>query len=237
MDSEPTDLLNQLWVIIPAYNESTRIKKVLNNLKQNGFRNVVVIDDGSTDNTKEVAKSIPGIYLVSHSINMGAGAATKTGLDFAKQKNAEYAITIDADGQHSPTDIFKLLKYAKKYDLVIGSRMIGKNLKNMPKTRILFNKIGSLVTFLYYRVYVHDSQSGFKLFSKKAINNIQITFNGFEFCSEMIGEIKRNDLTFKEVPIRIIYSKDTLEKEHGQSFLKGVKMVIKMTIKKILLGE
>jgi len=218
-------------IIIPAYNEGTRITKVLTKLKKQGYEDVVVIDDGSKDNTSKVSKKA-GVKVLRHVVNLGAGAATKTGLAYARINNYDYAVLIDADGQHAPEEVSKLLKQAPKYDVVIGSRLIGTETKNMPLIRRFLNKGGSIVTKILFGLYVRDSQSGFKVLNKKAINKIKLTFNGFEFCSEIIGEIKRNKLSFKEIPIKVIYTEESLAK--GQTFFNGIKMIIKILSKKLV---
>ncbi|MFT4312257.1 MAG: glycosyltransferase family 2 protein [Candidatus Woesearchaeota archaeon] len=209
-------------VVIPAYNEAKNIKSVIKQVKQH-IQTVLVIDDASTDNTSKVAKAA-GATVITQQTNQGAGAATRTGLKKALELGATHIITLDADGQHNPNDIPKLLRFAKKYDVVIGSRMI--NPKGMPLSRKFFNKAGSLITWLLYGIYVKDSQTGFKLFSHHAARKMKITFNRYEFCSEILYRIRKNKLTFKEVPIQVIYTKESLAK--GQNFFNGVKMVWRM---------
>lgn len=216
--------MKDVCVIIPAYNEETKIAEVVKAVRKNKFQ-VIVIDDSSTDNTAKVAKKAKAT-VISHKRNQGAGAATRTGIKAALKTKAEYIVTIDADGQHNPKEISRLLKYASRYDVIIGSRMIKP--KGMPISRKIFNWGGSIITYLLYGIYVKDSQSGFKIFNAKAAKAIDITENRYEFCSEMLYEIKRNKLTYKEVPISVIYTKYSLEKRHGQSFINGLQMIGRM---------
>ncbi len=138
----------KIYIILPAYCEGQVIKKVITSIKENGYKDIIVIDDGSHDNTYDEAFST-GVITLKHTINRGKGAATQTGLDAAKLLDADIVVTMDSDGQHDPKDIKSLLKpiLEDKADVVIGSRMI--NNKEMPKSRILMNNIGNLVTYIW----------------------------------------------------------------------------------------
>ena len=213
-------------IAMPAYNEAKVIAKVLSDTKKEGYKDILVVDDHSTDNTYNIAKK-SGVKVLKHKINRGAGAATATIIEYAKINNYDYLVIMDSDGQHSPKDIKKLLTAAKSKDVVIGSRMI--NPKGMPLERKIANKIGSIVTGVVLGLFVKDSQSGFKVLNQKAMSKIKITFDGYEFSSEMIGEIKRNNLTYTEVPIKVIYTDHSISK--GQTIINGFKMVIKFILK------
>jgi glycosyltransferase involved in cell wall biosynthesis len=221
----------KILIGMPAYNEAKVIGKVIENIKKNGFENILVVDDCSADNTSLIAKKNKAIVL-RHPINRGAGAATGTIIEYAKREKYDLLVLIDADGQHSPKEIKKLLKESNKYDVVIGSRLIGSDLSEMPISRRILNFGGSLITYFVFGTFVKDSQSGFKVLNKKAIENIQITFDRYEFCSEIIGEIHKNKLTFKEIPIKVIYTEHSLGKEtHGQSFFNSFKMIIRLIMR------
>jgi glycosyltransferase involved in cell wall biosynthesis len=216
-------------IILPAYNESNVISLVISDINKEGFKNILVVDDCSSDNTKSIAEQA-GAIVLRHPINRGAGAATATGIEYAKRNNFEKIILMDSDGQHSSKDIKKLLAELDNFDVVIGSRMIG-NLESMPVQRKLANKVGSLVTLFFFGKFVHDSQSGFKAFNRCAIDCIKITFDRYEFCSEIVGEISRHSLTVKEVPIKVLYSEHSMSKGHGQSIGNGFKMIIKFLMR------
>ncbi len=220
---------SDVLIVLPAYNESKVIGNLINDLKKEVNYDILVVDDGSKDNTFDILKKIKGIKVIKHIFNRGAGAATYTGIKFARNKGYDYVILMDSDGQHSPKDIKKLMKYSSKYDIIIGSRMISNNLKNMPIQRRIANLVGSLLTWFFFRKFVWDSQSGFKILNKKAIKRIEINFDRYEFCSEIIGEIYSKNLSVKEVPIEVIYS--THSKSKGQSISNGFKMIIKFIVK------
>lgn len=217
---------SDFYIVIPAFNESKVISSVISDVKKEGFKKIIVVDDCSADNTSSISE-LAGAIVARHEVNRGAGAATKTGLDLAKSLGAKFVVTIDADGQHDPSDISRLIPFTQKYDVVIGSRMI--NSKGMPLIRQIYNSIGSMITFILYGIYVKDSQTGFKIFNQKALSKIKIIFDRYEFCSEVLHEISKNNLTYKEVPIKVIYTEYSLSK--GQSFSNGVKMVLKMMMR------
>ena len=225
----------KLLVIVPAYNEDTVIENTLRQINKeiklikNLKTDLLVVNDGSKDNTKMLSKK--HAIVLSHLVNMGSGAATRTGLKYARNNNYKYALTIDADGQHSPKDMLKIINHLIKTndDLVIGSRLI--NSKGMPINRVLGNNILNLVTRILLGVRVTDSQSGLKGFSKKAIDTIEIKTNGYEFCAEIIWKAKKNNLIISEVPIKAIYTE--YSKAKGQSNINALRIIKSIIVQKI----
>lgn len=225
--------MHKTYIILPAYSESKVIKEVIASIKKEGYNNIIVVDDGSSDNTYQEAKST-GVITLSHPINRGKGAATQTGIDAAKLLNADIIVTMDSDGQHDPKDIKKLIKpiLENKADVVIGSRML--NTKDMPSSRILMNKIANIVTYIFFGIMVSDSQSGLRAYSKKAYNSVYTYMDRYEFESEMLGQIKSANLKIKEVPIKVIYTDYSRSKyKHmnrfsAQGLTNGIKMVIRL---------
>lgn len=213
----------KLAIVIPAFNEEQSIKDVLLSLpkKIKGINKIIsiVVDDGSEDQTYDIAKDF-STYTVNHMVNLGVGAATTTGIEVAKKLNADLVVTIDADGQHNPKDIEKILQpiLNKKSDVVIGTRML--NVKGMPLLKIFGNWTMNVMTLLIFHKWSTDSQSGMKAFNKKALSKMLFHSMGYEICSEIIGEVKRNKLKLKEIPIEVIYS--DYSKMKGQSFINAV---------------
>ena len=219
----------KILVVLPAYNEAKVIGPVIKEIIKEGYKDVLVIDDGSKDKTGEVARNA-GAIVLRHVLNRkGPGAPTFTGITYAKRAGYDFVVLMDSDGQHCAKDISRLMKYAPKYDVVIGSRMI--NPKGMPYVRRFLNFGGSLATWFTFGLFVWDSQSGFKILNKKALNKIDITYDTYEFCSEMIGEIHRHKLTHIEIPIKVIYTEHSMSRGRGQSFKNGIKMLWKFVIK------
>ncbi len=226
--------MTHLSIIIPVYNEGTVIRKVINGLpnKIKGIDKITVlaVNDGSTDNSAEEIKKTSAI-LISHPLNMGAGSATVTGISAAKILKADVAVTIDGDGQHHPSDIAKVIQpiLQHKADIVIGTRL--KKSKGMPSIKKFGNWGLNIITFALSRIWTSDSQSGFKAFSRNAISKLDIGSLGYEFCSEVLIEAKRQKLKLTEVPIRVIYT--DYSKRKGQSIFNGTNIVIKLIIRKI----
>lgn len=214
-------------IIIPAYNEAKVIKDVYTKISRESAKlknvdlDIVIVNDGSSDNTEQVVKTIAA--TLNHYVNMGSGAATRTGLTYACREEYDFAVTIDADGQHSPKDLINVINKLVNddYDLVIGSRLL--NTEGMPVIRVFGNKVLNLATRIILGVSVTDSQSGLKAFSRDAIEKIEIRSNGFEFCSEIVWRAKQQDLKITEIPIQAIYTDYSRAK--GQSNINALRII------------
>ena len=223
-------------IVIPAYNEAEVISDVIGGIKSGMNKQklnyeVVVVDDGSSDNTAKLCRK-EKVTVISHILNSGSGSATATGLSYAQQRGFDIAVTMDADGQHDPDDAIRGIKimYESKADLLIGSRLI--NSQGMGKTKIIGNKGLSLFTFMIFGVKVTDSQSGLRIFSKKALGELRWKSSGYEFCSEMIWRAKQLKLGIDEYPITAIYTE--YSKSRGQNNWNGVN-IIKSLVKQRLM--
>lgn len=221
------------YIVLPTYNEGKVIKNTIRDIKREGYKNIILVDDGSTDKTYTQAMS-EKIILIQHPINRGKGAATQTGIDAAKLLNADIIVTMDSDGQHNPKDIKAVIEpiINKQADVVIGSRFVNKS-KQMPKSRKIMNKVGNIITYIFFGAMSSDSQSGFRAYSNKAANSVYSYMDRYEFESEMLGHIKAAKLKIVEVPIEVIYTDYSLnkykgEKVTGQGLLNGFKMVIRL---------
>ncbi|MGK2848754.1 MAG: glycosyltransferase family 2 protein [Minisyncoccota bacterium] len=218
-----------MWIIIPAYNEGRVIRTVIDEIRLFGYQNIIVVDDGSTDDTEEIAKQISGVVVLKHLINRGKGAAVKTGIEAAKKLGASTVITLDGDGQHDPSDISAMLTLIHTgYDVVLGSRL--KNTYGMPRYKILHNHIGNIFVWMLYGLWVTDSQSGFRAYSTKALRMIDTKTDRYEYDSEIIREIRYHKLTFAEVPIQVRYTAYSLGKKQKMNSWNGFKTLIKMIL-------
>lgn len=219
----------KIYVVIPAFNEAMVINDVINEIRSAGYENIIVIDDGSRDNTHKEASGHTGVIALKHFLNRGKGAAAKTGIEAAKLLGADVVITIDGDGQHNPSDIKKMLKMIDAgYDVVLGSRL--KNPKGMPKYKILHNQIGNFCVWAIYGLWVTDSQSGFRAYSKKAMSKIETKTDRYEYDSEVIREIYKNKLKYTEIPIEVRYTEYSMSKNHKMNLKNGIKTLAKMII-------
>jgi UDP-N-acetylglucosamine---dolichyl-phosphate N-acetylglucosaminyltransferase len=224
--------MNKIFIVIPAYNEESVIQEVIAGIKNEGYDNIIIVDDGSKDNTfqkiKEIQKKIQGVVTLRHKINRGKGAATKTGIEAAKLMGADIIATMDGDDQHDPRDISKLIEpiIAKTSDVVLGNRL--KNPQGMPYRRRFQNSIANLMTWYIFGLWVSDSQSGFRAYSRKAAEAIKTRYDKYEYESEVIREIHLKRLKYSEVPIAVRYTKYSINKSHGQNLWNGIKTLQKM---------
>lgn len=221
-----------LLIAIPAYNEEFFLGKVIKSIPQKikGIKKIdtVVIDDGSEDKTKEVAEK-SGAMVVRHLINRGLGGALATAFALAKKNDYDLLITLDADGQHQPKDISLFVNSIKMggNDAVIGSRWLSRS--DAPFSRILINKIANFFTFFLCGIYSTDSQSGYRAFSRNAIQKINLHTSGMEVSSEIFSEIYKNKLKYSEVPIKAIYTK--YSKAKGQRLFDAPDVLIRLVIR------
>jgi glycosyltransferase involved in cell wall biosynthesis len=228
----------KLLVILPAFNEEKVIGPVLVRLKKEIKRlekkfklksKLIIVDDGSTDKTYQIAKK-QKVSVLRHILNRGLGGALMTGFHYARKTKADIALTMDSDGQHDPQDIKKLILPIIKgqADVVIGSRTLSKNGKMPPDRKILV--FGSnILTFLLFGIITSDSQSGFRALNKKALSLIRLQTQRMEVSSEIFAEIKKNRLGLKEVPIKVIYTDYSRKK--GQSNLNSLQILLKLILK------
>lgn len=219
----------KLAIIIPAYNEEKTIGEVLKSIPRRFFKiskvEIVVVSDGSSDQTVEIAKKAR-VKVIEHDLNRGLGGALGTGFAYAKRENFDCLLTFDSDGQHDPNDIWPVLKpiIQKKADVVIGSRL--KNHEGMPWYRIIGIWGLNLITLFFFWVWTTDSQSGLRAFNRKAISEIDLQSNRMEVSSEFFNEISRKNLKKVEVPISSIYTEYSLTK--GQKNINVFRIISKL---------
>lgn len=216
-----------VFIVIPAYNEESVIAGVIHDIRRAGYENILVVDDGSKDATYEKAKEA-GVIALRHRLNRGKGAATKTGIEAAKLENADIIVTMDGDGQHNPEDIARLIEPIKKNhcDVVLGTRL--KNPEGMPTYKIVHNWIGNAIVWYLYGLWVSDSQSGFRAYSRHAAEVINTKTDRYEYDSEVIREIYKYKLTFEEIPIEVRYTEYSMGKATKQSLANGIKTLYRM---------
>lgn len=193
---------------IPAFNEENNIRNILQQVKKIA-ENILVCDDGSTDNTYNIAKEM-GVKVIKHKKNLGYGSAIKTIFEQAKILDVDVLITIDADGQHDVSDINKIIEPIKqnKADIVIGSRFLEKS-KNIPKYRKLGIKAINGLTNIPSKSNISDTQSGFRGYSKNVLKQIDLIENGMGISTEILLKSIKNNFKIFEVPINISYNGDT----------------------------
>ena len=209
------------FACIPAYNEENTISDLVKIAKK-FVDKVVVCDDGSTDDTLNNAK-LAGAEIISHKKNQGYGAAITTLFDYCRMQNADVMITLDGDGQHDPNQIPILLDTISQHsvDVVLGSRFLDNN-TDTPGYRKRGIKIITSAANFGADFKVSDAQSGFRAYSKSAINAIHPTEQGMAVSTEILLKISNKGLSLAEVPITTSYDGDTSEQNpvpHGISVL------------------
>jgi glycosyltransferase involved in cell wall biosynthesis len=202
----------RLIALIPAYNEAERVGEVITRTRQH-VDEVVVIDDGSADDTTTVAEKA-GAKVLRHSQNRGKGAAIATALDYFGRSDAEFAILLDADGQHDPAEIKKFIDAAQtgKADVVVGTRM--SDVRDMPRVRLWTNQFTSWVTGKLARQKIPDSQCGFRLLRRSVLKDLKFSTARFETETEMLIQAGRAGHRIVSVPIRTIYEAGRASRIH-----------------------
>jgi glycosyltransferase involved in cell wall biosynthesis len=198
------------WVIIPAYNEADNLGKFLARIKKKNL-SILVVDDGSVDNTYQVAKRYADI-VIKNQRNFGKGLSLRKGIGYLiNNKYFDCIITMDADSQHSPDDLDKFIQEAKQGSLfVIGNRM--KNSAKMPKARVITNHFMSWLISKIARQRIPDSQCGYRLIKREVIEKLTIRTKKFEIESEILINASKLGYLIKSIPIKTIYHKNTSSK-------------------------
>ena len=214
----------QLWVVIPAYNEATTIGSVVCSLRAAGYTLVCVVNDGSADSTSSLARNA-GAHVLDHVTNFGQGAALQTGMQYALAQGARYVCTFDADGQHSPQAIAKLLEALEwtQADVAIGSRFLGGE-SSVPFLRRTLLRAAVIFTRMHARVPVTDTHNGLRLFTRAAAESIEIEQPGMAHASEIFQKLGASRLKVVEVPVTITYTAHSRKK--GQSGFDSVKILL-----------
>jgi glycosyltransferase involved in cell wall biosynthesis len=211
-----------IWVVVPAYNEARVIGGVVEELVARGHR-VVVIDDGSSDDTPAVARRA-GAAVLRHAVNRGQGAALQTGIAYALRRSAEHIVTFDSDGQHAAEDVDALVAplLAGRADVVLGSRFIGSS-QGMPGARKAILALAVVFTRVASGARVTDTHNGLRAFTRAAAAKLDIRLDRMAHASEILDQIVRHELRFEEVPVHVKYTEYSRRK--GQSSLAALRIL------------
>ena len=207
---------------IPAFNEEKNIASIITKLNKIAD-SVVICDDGSTDLTSDIAKKM-GAIMINHEKNLGYGGAIRSIFLKAKEIDGDILVTFDADGQHRIEDIKNVIEpiINQKADLVIGSRFLDENEKEVPQYRKVGIKVITKITNASINEQLTDSQSGFRAYSKKVVNELNPTELGMGISTEILIKASSKNFKILEVPIKILYSGDTSTHNpvtHGSSVI------------------
>ncbi len=210
----------KVFIIIPAYNEKATIQTVVRQALQYS-KNIVVVDDGSKDTTQEEARKT-GATVLRHVINLGKGAALKTGCEYATKEGAHALILMDADGQHSPKMIPQFIEKLKENDIVFGVRKI--NTRKMPLLRRIGNYGLNSITRTLFKIKVDDALCGYRALTAETYRKIKWNSAGYEVEVEMIANTGKHHLKTIQLPIETIYS----DAYKGMTIFDGIRVGISM---------
>jgi polyprenyl-phospho-N-acetylgalactosaminyl synthase len=228
--TELLSVASPVMVVVPAYNEGSAVGPVVAELLGFGY-GVVVVDDGSADDTGDVALDA-GATVLRHPINRGQGAAIQTGLSYAVRTTACYVVTFDADGQHRAGDIETMVAALEREnaDVALGSRFLGEA-PDIPSSRRALLKLAIAFTSLTEGLRLTDAHNGLRVFRREAAARIRIRRDGMAHASELIEEIRRLRLRWVEVPVTVRYTE--YSKAKGQSGRNTLGILVELLVGKM----
>ena len=224
-----TSEFDDVWVVIPVYNEASVIAEVVAGLLPT-FPHVVCVDDGSRDGSADRILRT-GAHLVSHPVNLGQGAALQTGLEYAlRHPDAQYFVTFDADGQHRVEDAAELVRAVKDgdADVALGSRFLGEA-EEVPRLKRALLKTVAMLSPAARRLQLTDAHNGLRVLNRAAASQLKITMNGMAHASEIVGYLARSELEVTEVPVTVLYT--DYSKAKGQSLINGVNILFDLSLR------
>lgn len=209
------------WVVIAAFNEGKVIRSVASEVAAQGY-SVVVVDDGSRDDTASAAR-VPGVVVLRHAINLGQGAALQTGIEYALRKKAAHIVTFDADGQHCIEDVPSLLGALATHDIALGSRFLGKEIQGATKRRKMLLKTATLMSNKMSGLQLTDAHCGLRAFRASAAPKLRITQDRMAHASQLLHLIKSSGLRVTEVPVTVKYTEHSMRK--GQTGFQAIRIL------------
>jgi len=223
---------SKVFIIIPVFNEKRVIRKVIDELLPYRYR-IVVVDDGSDEDIRSEVNDLALVTYLRHKANLGQGAALQTGIEYALQQAADYVISFDADGQHASNDIPRMLEplIDDSADIVLASRFLLKGSHNASWIRHRVLIAGRWISYLFTGIYLSDAHNGFRAMNRKAASMIRIQENRMAHATEIIAQVKKNKLRYKEIPSTVLYTKYSLGK--GQSPIQGLKIFFELVLQKL----
>jgi len=218
-----------VYVVVALYNEESVIKGVIDGLHEH-FSNVVCIDDGSTDNSAEVAEKA-GAIVIRHPMNLGQGAALQTGIASCRaQEDMEYVVTFDGDGQHRVEDVLDMLSYSRRRDLAIvfGSRFLDKRTKPGFKKKVVL-KVAVLITRVVTGLQLTDAHNGLRVLRRDAVAHVNLIQDRMSHATEIVQQLAESKLPWREFPVEVLYTDYSRAK--GQSILNSINILFDLIVR------
>jgi glycosyltransferase involved in cell wall biosynthesis len=223
----PHVMINDTYIVVPAYNEGKIIRSTVRDLQQS-FTNIVVVNDGSTDDTLDVLHDL-GVTTITHLINIGQGAALQTGISHALRRGANAIVSFDADGQHQISDVIEMLKVLEQgdCDVVLGSRFLGST-RGISAGRKLLLRAAVIFSNLTTRVKLTDAHNGLRVMNRRAAACLDITQFGMAHATEIIQQFQAAGMRIREHPVTIHYTDYSRAK--GQRSLNAINVLLDLLI-------
>ncbi len=215
---------DDVWLVIPVYNEAQVIRDVVTHARQT-FPNIVCVDDGSSDDSAAEIRSA-GVHLVRHPVNLGQGAAIQTGVEYARaQPGARFFVTFDADGQHQVDDVSAMIARLRTepVDIIVGTRFAEGRSESVPPLRRIALRTIVFLSPRTRRLGLTDAHNGLRAFNKTVADQLDLLMSGMSHASEFVALIDHHHWRVAEQPVTILYTEYSRAK--GQSLINGVNIV------------
>ena len=224
LNNRQLEIAARTCCIVPIYNEATVIEDCIADLRTI-FSNILVIDDGSTDDSASKAKK-SGAQVIRHALNVGQGLAISTGFKWVQGQNKfKNIVTFDGDGQHIAHDALRLVEELENssLDIVFGSRFLGYEKSNTPAMKRIILKIVTKITNILTGIKLSDAHNGLRALTVEASKVVELTQAGMAHASQMISLTRQANLKYHEIPVNVLYTSYSTKK--GQSILNSVNIV------------
>lgn len=232
--------LEKILIIIPTYNESENIEKLIQELKSLEHH-IMIVDDNSPDGTSEIVENLKeknnNLYLIKRESKLGLGSAYRDGFKAAMNMGYEFFVEMDADFSHQTIDLVEMIKNIDKADVIIGSRYIeGGGIKGWNYKRRLLSKLANLFTQILFGYHIKDSTSGFRIYNRESLEKINFQktkSDGYSFQIEMTYRANKKNLKILEIPITFYERREGESKMTGQIINEAIISLFKLRFGKI----
>ena len=210
-----------ILILIPSYNDNEHLPELIRRIQEHSTLPILLLDDGSVEPVSHQTED--NIVIIRNEFNLGKGATLKKGFDYASEHGFSHVITIDSDLQHSPEKIDDFSKFDEHCDLVCGKRIID---NTMPIHRRVSNQLTSWIISVLCGKDIHDSQCGYRRYSVKAVLAIKCAENGFQFESEILIKLLKQNATFGHIVIPTAYGDEVSSIHNMSDTFKFIKLIL-----------